>query len=99
MTIYERINQLNIEDVLNLLQIKYRRIWNVLSLYENWKITWWWKADINKWIVSDFSEKWRADWDCLDFVMKYLWISKWEAVTWFENNFWIKWDKTIEKKN
>lgn len=98
MTIYERINQLNIEDILSLLQIKYRRIWNVLSLYENWKITWWWKADVNKWIVSDFSEKWRADWDCLDFVMKYLWISKWEAVTWFENNFWIKWDKSIEKK-
>ena len=97
MNIFEEIKQIPISEILTTLGIKYKKVMWTLNLYEKWKITDWWKANINDNFVSDFS-KTRATWDQLAFVEKYLKIDRWEAVKWFKNNFSVKGEEKKEYK-
>lgn len=92
----EQINQIDLELILNELWIKYKKQWGSASLYENWKLTDWWKADLNKWIVSDFSNWWRASWDRVKFVQTTLWLSFNSTLEWFTERFNIKKEKVME---
>lgn len=89
MTTIDNINLIDIEDILRFLEIRYKRNWPVLSLYDKGRITDWRKADINKWIITDFSEKGRPAWDRIDFISNYFNISKADSIKWFVDNFWI----------
>lgn len=92
------INEINLEEILMKLWIKYKRNWPVLSLYDRWKLTDWWKADLSKWIVTDFSEKGRWTWDRISFVEQYLSCSTAQAIAWYEDNFNIK-KSNMQKAN
>lgn len=93
MSVINQINNIDLELILQKLQIRYRKKWNVLELYDKWEITWGWKWDINKWIISDFSEKWRANWDRIDFIAKYFWVDRKRSIKWYIDNFNIMVDK------
>jgi len=95
MTIFEEINKIKIEDILTATWIRFSQHWDVLNLFDNWKPTDWWKADLVRWIVSNFSvhKTYRATWDRITFVMWQLWIDKWAAVIWFKETFKLSDDK------
>lgn len=86
--IFEEIKQIPITDILNKVGIKYKKVMWTLNLYDDWKITDGWKANINENFITDFTWK-RAQWDQLAFIEKYLNLSKHEAIEWFKNNFWV----------
>ena len=86
MTTIERINNLDVEEIVKALWIRYKKLWATLSFYEGGKMTGWWKANIN-WQFSDFSEKGRASGDRITFVMQYLSCTKHEALNWYEDSF------------
>ena len=82
-----QINNLELEIILQRLWVRYKKLWWTLSLYEGNKLTDGYKADINKWIVSDFAEKWRPSGDRIKFVSEYLWVDNKETIKWFIDNF------------
>lgn len=86
MSTIDKLNTIEVSSILHALWIKYQVKWWTFSLYEGNKITSWWKASID-WKFNDFSEKWRAKWDRLEFIMQYLWCSKHDALNWCEDNF------------
>jgi len=87
MTIFEKINWISIIEILNRVWIKYKKVMGTLNLYDKWKVSDWWKANINDNFVTDFAWKWRAQWDQLSFIQWLMNSGKWEAVEWFKNNF------------
>lgn len=89
MSIFEKINTIDVVDILYKLWIRYKEKQWTYSLIYNWKQTDWWKAS-RDWKFTDFSEKWRPEWDRVTFVMQYLWISKKDRVSWYEREFNIK---------
>ena len=95
MTTIEQINNIDLELILQKLWIRYKRKWHTLSFYDKWQLTDWWKADIVKWIITDFTGKERASWDRIDFVCQYFWINKRQSIQWYIDNFNIK----VEKRN
>lgn len=82
-----QINNLDFELILSRLGVRYKKNWVALSLYEGNKLTDWYKADIKKWIVTDFAEKWRPSWDRIKFVSEYLGVDNKRAIAWFIDNF------------
>jgi len=104
MSTIDKIQFVPTEDILNKLWIKFTKKWATLYL----EGTDWWKWHAIKWIFKDWAEKGRAEWDRLEFVKNHLWISRHEALKWFEDNFNIennyksaapKIDKVKEKRN
>ena len=90
MTNIDKINQIDFESIMQILGVRYIKRGSTLSFYEGDKVSDWWKADINKWIVSDFSWKNRPSWDRIEFISKYLSCSTKEAIEWFEGKFWLE---------
>lgn len=84
MDIKNQIQTITIKEILDKVGVRYKEIQGTLHLYEDWKVTWWWKA---KWsFVTDFS-KWRPQWDQIAFVSSYLNIDFKDTLKWFKNNF------------
>lgn len=93
MDIISQINSLDFITILQTLWIRFKKHWHVLHLYDNWKLTDGWKADLNKGIVSDFSNKWRPQWDRISLIEAFFSISRKEAVKWYAENFWLQSDR------
>jgi len=89
MSTIDILNSKPVEEILQQLWIKYREQAGTFSLYEGYKVTGGWKAS-RDWKFSDFSNKGRASWDRLEFIIQFLWCSKHEALKWAEETFWIE---------
>lgn len=91
MSNIDKINEIDLELIIQALAIRYKRNWPTLFLYDKWKVSDGWRASLNKGIVSDFTPpNTRPAWDRINFVSSYLWLSKWEAISWLEDKFNIK---------
>ena len=86
----DECKRVDILQVLDRLWVDYKRIWHdTYALYENWRWTDWWRANTTKNIVTDFSSKWRAQWNPLNFVIEYLWIDVKDALLRFKEELWL----------
>lgn len=99
MNIIEQINNIDLELILQKIWFRYKRKWHTLSLYDKWQITDWWKADVVKWIITDFTWKERPSWDRIDFICQYFWIDKKRSIKWYIENFNLKVEKMNNKNN
>lgn len=95
--IFALIKQIPLTDILSKLWIHYDVYWNDIHLYEWDKSTDWWRWDIEKWFIKDFSKN-RAQWDRITFVQSYLNISKWDAVVWIKEKFMLPDDSPKKQK-
>ncbi len=86
MTIFDKINNIPLEDIIKTIWIQYKKRWSELCLFENWKHTNWWRAECNRWIITAFSKE-RPYWDRISFVMRYYNLDKKQAVDWYKENF------------
>jgi len=89
----EVINSIHMEDILYKLWIKE----NNGSLYEDWKITSWWKLNKSWNYVNDFSKD-RAKWGPFAFVKNYLNLTARETFLRFEKEYWINPNSTTKTK-
>lgn len=94
--VFEQINSIPLNEILNALGIHYDVRGNNLCLYEWDTYTDWWRGNLEQGYIKDFSGK-RPEWDRITFVMWFLNKDKKETVDWFKNNFWIIED--IKPKN
>lgn len=88
---FDEISLIPIEDILRYLWVWYVKKWDTLKLCENNVITDWWVAHKWKNIVTDFSEKWRAQWWPFSFVKSYHKLDDKETFKFFkEYKYWIQ---------
>jgi len=82
------ILRISIGDVLDRLGVEYKKIGvDTLALYDNWRRTDWWRANLEKNIITDFSNKWRPQWNPFVFVKKYLGLNDEETFAFFKKEF------------
>ncbi len=84
---FAAINEINFEEVLTILWIEYKKISWWLALYEEWKLTDWWKCNTRLNYINDFSEKGRAIGSPYSFVKKYLDLKDKEVFARFKDKF------------
>lgn len=96
-TIFDQINEIPIIDILDKIWVSYKIVWNELQLFDDWKMTDWWRWDIVKWFITDFSGK-RSTWDRITFLMAHFNKEKWEIVNWLKTNFNLIDDATPQQK-
>lgn len=100
--IFDDIKTLPISDIMDSLGIEYKKNGNELELYHDWKPTDGWRANILKWVIKDHANGWRAEWDRLEFVIRYLNTDKAGWLEWFKKIFHLKSDdkkkSTIRKR-
>lgn len=85
--IFEQINSLALNEILDAVGIHYDLHGTSLELYD-WNVaTDGWRWDTVRWFIKDFSGKWRPEWDRITFIMWFLWVEKWEAVVWYKDKF------------
>ena len=89
MSTIDKLNTIEVEDILKALWIRYNIKWGTFSLYEGNKVTGGWKAHRDG-KFTDFSEKGRAKWDRLEFIWQYLNCNKHDALLWVEETFSIE---------
>jgi hypothetical protein len=101
MDVFQEINSIPLDLILNKLWIEYRLFWNTLNLFENWEETGWWKAELEKWCFTNFTKKkHRAEWDRITFVQKLIKTDSWlpatksDVVKWYQKEFNL-WNGTI----
>lgn len=84
---YSLISQLPITSVLDKLWIKYSKVGpNCLWLWQNWRLTDWWRVKINENYVKDFSRD-RPYGSPYLFVKLYMKLSDKETFQRFADNF------------
>lgn len=95
-----RPNTVPILEVLDQLWYTYREIGNSeYGIFEGNTKTDWWRANKQKNRVTDFSEKWRVEWEPRGVVkMHYNYNNNDDIVKWFEENFANYSDKSDSKK-
>ena len=98
MTIFEQIDQIEVQDILDRLGIQYKKHWLEYNLIEDGKITDGWTVNSVKWIFADFSGK-RATWNRYTFVRSFLKYDDKQTIEWFKNNFDIQEDEKPKKKS
>lgn len=86
MSTIDKLNNIEVEEILKALQIKFKEHNWTFFLYEGFSLTGGWKAS-RSWKFNDFSEKGRAKGDRLQFIQEYLSCSKHEALVWAEETF------------
>lgn len=84
-----RPNEVPILDVLDKLWYSYREIWNSEYGIFDWNNkTDWWRANKEKNRLTDFSEKWRVEWEPRGVVkMHFNYTDKDDIIDWFNDNF------------
>ncbi len=87
MNTIERIEQIEPEDILNALWISFSRKWAVLFLKDGDGETSGWKGHATRGIFKDWANKWRPEWDRIDFAGAVLWLWKHETLKWYEETF------------
>ena len=83
----ESILNIDISVVLDKLWIDYEIRWNEIILYDNWNRTDWWRWNIEKNFITDFSWKDRPQWNSFSFIVSYLQLSNYQTYLWFKENF------------
>lgn len=84
-----KILDLPIKDVIDKLWLDYRSKWaGEFGLIDWWKKTDWRSFNVNKNIVTDFSN-WRWQWPSFQFVKSYLRQDDWQTYKRFWDNFWL----------
>ncbi len=87
--IFDQINAIELNEVLDAVGIHYDVHGVNLELYQDNVATDGWRGDTVRWFIKDFSGKWRAEWDRITFIMWYLSLEKWAAVNWYKEKFWL----------
>ncbi len=99
MIMYNQINQIPIQSILDKLWIKFRYEGNwILWLIENERFTNGWKLNVRDNYIHDFSWKWRPIGPPFAFVKQYFNLTANETFKRFETNFNIK-DELKRPKN
>lgn len=82
------ILRINILDVLEKLNIQYKKMWgHTYAIYENGNWTDWWRATTENNIVADLSRGVRPKWNPFSFVRAYLNLSNYDTYLWFKEQF------------
>lgn len=84
----EDLKKIDILIVLDKIGLDYKKTGSdTYALYENWKWTDWWRVNTRKNIVTDFSSKWRPQWNPFNFVSEYYNLTPKDTVLWFNDNW------------
>lgn len=86
--VFEQINSIPLNEILDALGIHYDLRGNNLNLYEGDKYTDWWRWNLEQGYVKDFTGK-RPEGDRITFVMGFLNLDKKETVDWYKQKFGI----------
>ena len=89
--ILNRANSIQFQEIFDALWIQYK--W--AFLYEWWRVTDWWRLNKAKNYVNNFSnwKESRPQWEPYWFVYKHYNNSFFETRNFFQNNFWIQYNK------